>query len=50
MEPIVISSRDFQEEDGCGKRHSVLLKKALIAPDSLVAVLEVGHASGWDGE
>ena len=50
MEPIVISSRDFQEEDGCGKRHSVLLKKALIAPDAMLDFADVLHECGYDDD
>lgn len=49
MEPIVITHGSFQEQDGCGKQHSVLLKKALIAPDAMFAFDDVLHESGMDG-
>ena len=50
MEPIVISSKEFKEEDGCGRKHHVLLKKALIAEDAMLGFEDVLHESGYDGD
>ena len=50
MEPIEISSRDFKSDDGCGRTHHVLLKKALIAPDAMAAFEDVLHAAGYDND
>ena len=50
MEPIEISSRDFKSDDGCGRAHHVLLKKALIAPDAMAAFEDVLHAAGYDND
>ncbi len=50
MQPIEISSGDFLQDDGCGRRHEVLLKKALIARDALFGFEETAHESGLDGE
>lgn len=47
MEPIVISSRDFKEEDGCGRQHHVLLRKALIAPDAMLGFADVLAECGY---
>ena len=50
MEPIEISSRDFKQDDGCGRQHHVLLKKALIAADAMAAFEDVLHECGYDGD
>ena len=49
MNAIRITSGDFKENDGCGKRHSVLLREALIAPDAMLGFEDVLRASGFDG-
>ncbi len=41
MEPIEITDRSFMEEDGCGKRHALSLRKALIASDAMYAFEDV---------
>ena len=50
MEPIEIRSLDFKSDDGCGRAHHVLLKKALIAPDAMAAFEDVLHAAGYDND
>ncbi len=50
MGTTVISSRDFLRDDGCGKPHSVLLQKALIADDAMFAFADVLHACGFDDD
>ena len=49
MNAIRITSGDFKESDGCGKRHSVLLREALIAPDAMLGFEDVLRESGFDG-
>ena len=50
MKPIVISSRDFKQDDGCGRTHHVLLKKALIAEDAMLGFEDVLQESGYDDD
>ena len=50
MEQIILTSADYPVEDGCGIQHSVLLKKALIAPDAMSGFEDVLHESGYDGD
>ncbi len=50
MKPIVITSRDFRTEDGCGRTHTVVLKKALIAADAMQGFEDVLHESGYGGD
>ena len=50
MKPIELSSQAFRQEDGCGRPHHVLLKKALIAQDAMYAFEDVLRESGYDGE
>ena len=50
MKPIEISSLDFKQEDGCGRAHNVLLKKALIAEDAMLAFDEVLHECGFSDD
>ena len=50
MKQIEISSKNFKREDGCGRAHHVLLKKALIAEDAMSAFEDVLHESGYDSD
>jgi len=50
MKPMELSSRDFKQEDGCGKPHKVLLKKALIAEDAMQGFPDILHSCGFDGD
>ena len=48
MNAIRITSKDFKEDDGCGRRHSVSLKEAMIAPDAMLGFEDVLHGCGFD--
>lgn len=50
MEPIVLSSAAFKTDDGCGRRHHVLLKSAVIAQDAMLGFEDVLHDCGFDGD
>ena len=50
MKPIELSAQDFIREDGCGRQHRVLLKKALIAQDAMQGFDDVLHGCGFDGD
>ena len=50
MEPIIIKSDDFRRTDGCGREHSVLLRKALIAPDAMLGFADVLRECGFDDD
>ncbi len=47
---ISISHSDFSEEDGCGKRHSVTLRKALIGRDVMSAFPALLRECGFDDD
>ena len=50
MEPITLNSAAFPEDDGCSKRHHVLLKSAVIAPDAMLGFEDVLHQCGFDDD
>ena len=50
MRTIELSAQDFIREDGCGRQHRVLLKKALIARDAMQSFDDVLRGCGFDGD
>lgn len=50
MEPITMTSGDFRQNDGCGREHHVLLRKALIAPDAMLGFADVLRECGFDDD
>ena len=48
MKEIRITSRDFRENDGCGRQHKVSLQTALIAPDAMQGFEDILHGCGFD--
>ena len=50
MEPIILGDDMFPREDGCGRAHTVTLRKAVIAEDAMLGFQDTLREYGFDGD